>query len=226
MSSAALCLSVALTAQLLPAGEVVGSSGRIGSFLLRAGHGSLAAVPRGTPPGELSPPSTPILVATPAEALHEVLRATPSHRVADLVLLSNGMVLEHAEAVLGTEAAAKLSAGVLYFGVLTRGGMPVHGPGAPPTALAGRHASAVAALLQDAAPGLRCEVLSSLGELSVVASQKLIWSSALWLLCAARDCTVSQARGGSILVDAACMELHSSSQSSRTLCDASQPCRD
>ena len=194
MAPWALCLAVALSAQLAPAGEVIGSSGRIGSFLLRAGHGRLAAVPRGTPPGELSPPSTPILVAAPAEALREVLRATPSDRVADLVLLSNGMVLEHAEAVLGTEAAATLSAGVLYFGVLTPGGAPVHGPGAPPSALAGRHAEAVAALLQDAAPGLRCQVLSSLSELRDVASQKMIWASALWLLCAARRCTVSEVR--------------------------------
>ena len=58
-------------------GEVIGASGRIGSLLLRAGRGDLAAVPRGVAPGALSPPGTPIIVATPASALGDVLRSTP-----------------------------------------------------------------------------------------------------------------------------------------------------
>ena len=57
------------------AGEVVGARGRIGSLLLRAGGGSLAATPRGVAPGALSPPGTPILVTAPASAVEDVLRS-------------------------------------------------------------------------------------------------------------------------------------------------------
>ena len=76
------------------AGEVVGCGGRIGSLLLRAGDGTLAATPRGVAPGGLSPPGTPLIVATPASALPEVLLATPPERRADLFVLSNGMARE------------------------------------------------------------------------------------------------------------------------------------
>jgi hypothetical protein len=62
-------------------GEVVGARGRIGSFLLRAGRGNLAATPRGVAPGALSPPNTPILVAAPASAVEDILRATPTDRL-------------------------------------------------------------------------------------------------------------------------------------------------
>ena len=134
----------ALSAQSGRAGEVIGATGRIGSLLLRTGAGSLAATPRGIAPGGLSPAGTPIIVATPAEALHEVLSSTPRHRVCDLCLLCNGMVTEMAADVLGAEAAAQVTAGVLYFGVLSPGATPTSGPGAPPTALAGPHAATVA----------------------------------------------------------------------------------
>ena len=82
------------------AGEVIGASGRIGSFLLRAGAGTLAATPRGLAPGSLSPPGTPILVATPVNSLPDVLLSCPSNRRRDLVLLSNGMVIELAANIL------------------------------------------------------------------------------------------------------------------------------
>jgi hypothetical protein len=47
-------------------GEVVGHRGRIGSFLLRAGNGTFAAVLRNDSPGKASPPNSPIYVAVPA----------------------------------------------------------------------------------------------------------------------------------------------------------------
>ena len=83
------------------AGEVVGANGRIGSLLLRAGLGTLAAVPRGMAPGALSPAGTPIIVATHASALTELLEATPVDRICDIVLLCNGMAREQAAKVLG-----------------------------------------------------------------------------------------------------------------------------
>ena len=122
------------------AGEVVGARGRIGSFLLRAGGGKLAATPRGLAPGGLSQPGTPIIVASPASAIDEVLRATPQERRGDLVLLCNGNARERTAAVLGADAAAHITAGCIFFGVLQPGAAPTFGDGAPPTALAGPHA--------------------------------------------------------------------------------------
>jgi hypothetical protein len=118
------------------AGEVYGATGRIGSLLLRSGAGKLAAVPRGLAPGCLSPPGTPILVTAPTDALANVLRATPPQRQHDLVLLCNGAVRELAADVLGEAAAAQITAGCLFFGVLAPGASPTHGADAPRTALA------------------------------------------------------------------------------------------
>ena len=138
-------------------GEVYGATGRIGSLLLRSGAGKLAAVPRGLAPGCLSPPGTPILVTAPTDALANVLRATPPQRQHDLVLLCNGAVRELAADVLGEAAAAQITAGCLFFGVLAPGASPTHGADAPRTALAGPHAAATAALIERTGP--RCEVL-------------------------------------------------------------------
>ena len=172
------------------AGEVVGASGRIGSLLLRSGGGRLAAVPRGLAPGCLSPPGTPILVTAPADALDDVLRATPPARREDLVLLCNGMAQQRAAEVLGESAAAEITAGCLFFGVLASGAEPTFGPGAPRTALAGRHAETTAALIERMGP--QCEVLPTLDDLAPVAQLKMLWGAAMWLLCAARGCTVSE----------------------------------
>ena len=65
-----LAVASVISAHSGRAGEVIGATGRIGSLLLRTGQGSLAATPRGVAPGGLSPPGTPIIVTTPAEALH------------------------------------------------------------------------------------------------------------------------------------------------------------
>ena len=67
-------------------GEVVGSTGRIGSFFIESGNGQLAATPRDSTPGLLSPRGTPIIIATPAGAIEEVLATTPKERWGDLVL--------------------------------------------------------------------------------------------------------------------------------------------
>ena len=120
-------------------GEVVGARGRIGSLLLRAGGGSLAATPRGVAPGTLSPPGTPILVAAPASAVADVLRATPASRLEDVVLLCNGDALGRATEVVGSQADG-LTYGCLFFGVLSTGAAPTFGAGAPPTVAPAAHA--------------------------------------------------------------------------------------
>ena len=173
------------------AGEVVGAQGRVGSLLLRAGAGELAAVPRGVAPGGLSPPGTPIIVATPASALDDVLAATPEDRRDDLVLLCNGDARDRAAAAVGAGAAERLTAGCLFFGVPRAGAAPTFGAEAPPTTLAGPHAAAVAALVESTGP--RCAVVDDLDALEPVAHLKLLWSSALWLVCAARGCDVDVA---------------------------------
>ena len=187
-SSAPLALALGISGQ---AGEVVGATGRIGSLLLRAGSGRLAAVPRGVAPGGLSPAGTPIIVATHASALESVLKSTPENRVADLVLLSNGMVRETVAAILGEQAADSVTCGCVYFGVPAPGADATHGAGAPATALAGTHAATIASLIQSMGP--RCTVLEGVDALDLAAQLKMLWSSALWLICAARGCTVSEA---------------------------------
>ena len=161
-------------------GEVVGARGRIGSLLLRAGGGSLAATPRGVAPGALSPPGTPILVAAPASAVADVLRATPPSRLEDVVLLCNGDARGRATEVVGAEADG-LTYGCLFFGVLSTGAAPTFGAGAPPTVVTGRHAAAVAALIGSCGP--RCDVVDRDALLKAV-RLKLVWSAALWLICA------------------------------------------
>ena len=173
------------------AGEVVGATGRIGSLLLRAGKGSLAAVPRGLAPGSLSPAGTPIIVAVHASMLEPVLRATPVHRLPDLCLLCNGIVRESVAEVYGTEAAAGITIGCVYFGVPTPGAEPsAGGEGVPPTTLAGTHANAVAALIESEGP--RCVVLPTLEAIGEVAELKMLWASTMWLLCAHHSCAVGE----------------------------------
>jgi len=161
-------------------GEVVGARGRIGSLLLRAGGGSLAATPRGVAPGALSPPGTPILVAAPASAVADVLRATPPSRLEDVVLLCNGDARGRATEVVGAQADG-LTYGCLFFGVLSTGAAPTFGAGAPPTVVTGRHAAAVAALIGSCGP--RCDVVDR-DALARAVRLKLVWSAALWLICA------------------------------------------
>ena len=186
------CAALSMGSVSGSAGEVVGANGRIGSLLLRAGLGTLAAVPRGTAPGALSPAGSPIIVATHASALTEVLEATPVDRVCDIVLLCNGMAREEAAKMLGVESARQITVGCIFFGVPAPGGSPSSGgTGVPPTALAGPHASAVAALIESMGP--RCEVLPDLEAIESVSQLKMVWSSALWLLCAARGCNVGEA---------------------------------
>ena len=144
----------------------------------------------GLAPGGLSPPGTPIIVAANTDALPRILRSTPEHRVRDLVLLCNGLARERCADLIGREHASQITAGVLYFGVLAPGADPVHGGDAPPTALAGPHANAVAALIEQMGP--RCRVLDGLDALEPFAQRKMVWGAAMWLMCDVHRCTVSE----------------------------------
>jgi len=174
-----MCAMLATAAVALathgPAGEVIGATGRLGSLLIRSGGGALAAVPRDSAPGARSPPGSPIIVATQTSALDAVLRATPPERVGDLVLLCNGMARERVAEVLGAAAAARVTAGCVYFGVHAPGAAPSHGAGAPPTALAGPHAATLAALISRAGP--RCVIVGDrVDALDALAQRKMLWS--------------------------------------------------
>ena len=134
-------------------GEVVGATGRVGGLLVAAAAGGLAAA--SWPPGASSAPNDPIYVATPASALPAVLQSISPERLPDVVLCSGGMVRQIAAEACGRAAAERMTVAVLYFGVLERGAAPVAGEGAPPTVVAGRHASHVIEVLRRC--GMRCE---------------------------------------------------------------------
>ena len=97
-----------------PCGEVVGSSGKIGSYILhRLNKQKLipstddtnnpiypqslnaAAVPRGVAPGCLSPNGTPIYAAIPSSSIRNVWETTLPHRRKDLVFLCNCIPSRH-----------------------------------------------------------------------------------------------------------------------------------
>lgn len=84
--------------------EVVGASGRMGTFWLgnhcsvsgadarnkaHESGGSAAPCPRGTTPGSLTPDGCPIYVATPSDAYQPIYESTPPNRRKDLVLVGN-----------------------------------------------------------------------------------------------------------------------------------------
>ena len=96
------------------------------------------------------------------------------------MLLCNGDALGRATEVVGAEADG-LTYGCLFFGVLSTGAAPTLGAGAPPTVVTGRHATAVAALIGSCGP--RCDVVDR-DALARAVRLKLVWSAALWLICA------------------------------------------
>lgn len=165
-------------------GEVVGSTGRIGSLLLRSGGGLLAASPRGVSPGSLSPPGTPIFVAVPASAVAEVVRLTVPGRMRDLVLIANGLPSRLVGEGLEIQKLAEdgLTVAVPHFGVLRVGGDVVTSASSPPTIVSGRHSASLRILLEKQW-GVQMEEAESMEQVEVSAVKKLLWSSLLWLLC-------------------------------------------
>lgn len=162
--------------------EVVGASGRFGSFLLH--HGSNAtsftttAVPRGDTPGRISSPGSPIFVATPSGAWPEIWDRTLPERRQDLVFVGNGIPPEYFK-----EATVV----VPHFAVLQicrqdDTSNPVGtSPHSPKTLLFGKHASVIGGILTRF--GVPVESVSSFSQLYTASAIKLVWATCLWLLC-------------------------------------------
>lgn len=156
---------------VLPTCEVVGAAGRMASLWLRQ-EGSIP-VSRGVSPGCLSPPNTPIYVATPSKSWSQVYHETIPTRRNDLVWIGNGLLLP--EFINSTVV-------VPHYGILSVGSKPTTTPSSPPTLVYGRtHGAHVARVLQD--EGIKTQVVDSWSDIQIHAAQKLLWASCMWLLC-------------------------------------------
>ncbi|KAK1743738.1 hypothetical protein QTG54_005335 [Skeletonema marinoi] len=191
-----------------PRGEVIGSSGKIGSFILNSINSPVvpiveesnnhqypqcqpaAATPRGVSPGCLSPGNTPLYACIPSSAIRTVWEATVPHRRKDLVFLCNCIPSRH----LNFDSSIDFTICILHFGVSHASvddkgtasslqPLPIlnTSPQSPPTVVYGRHATTLAEVLKR--DGISVEIASSAQHLQIVAAKKLAWSSLFWLLC-------------------------------------------
>jgi glycine/D-amino acid oxidase-like deaminating enzyme len=183
--------------------EVVGSTGRMGSFWLvhhrpsqdLPGDHSSSTIgcPRGISPGCLSAPDSPIYVATPSAAWKQIYEETLPSRRNDLCFVGNG---------LPPPALEDCTVVVPHFAIMEICRQP-HGGGAkhttpwpvqtsvesPPTYLYGKHARSMAAILES--HGVRTQILESFHDIVVHAGIKLLWASCLWLVCHSRIRTIT-----------------------------------
>ena len=203
-SIAVIFLLLLLTPARAFSGELVGHNGAIGSLFRPLGGGNLQLPGKNDPIGELSEAGTPLIVATPASAVLDVFDRTVPTRRNDLTFLCNGMVRdilqEHQGSTfdrtvdLVTEATPTVAC--LYMGVM---GRKVASPRshvvafsqAVPSVLHGRHAEALGSLFDEA--GLPYRICSTAAEAREACLVKLVWSSALWLVCAETGCSVGEA---------------------------------
>mmetsp|Transcript_54421 Transcript_54421/g.80784 ORF Transcript_54421/g.80784 Transcript_54421/m.80784 type:complete len:370 (+) Transcript_54421:98-1207(+) len=168
-------------------GEVVGATGRIGSFLLESG-GYLVPVPRDVQPGSLTDQGCPIFVSVPTFQISNVIQRTLPARRNDLVFVTNGIPSDF----LGLDDdndnfidENEITTSVPYFGVLGVGEEVITNELSPNTIINnGRHAKTLADLLESSNIG--CEIVDGMKEVDAAAVQKLIWVSIMWLLC--HDC--------------------------------------
>lgn len=161
---------------------IVGA-GRIGGALAARSPTPCALVTRTAGWDALGAPAgAPIVVATGADDLGDVLARTPAHRRPDLVFVQNGMI-DPWLAERGLQANGRA---LLYFAVPRRGAAIE--PGGT-TVLTGRHADALAAWF--AAMDLPAAVVPR-GEFTAAALEKLIWNAAFGLLSERFTCPVGQ----------------------------------
>ncbi|KAL7465115.1 hypothetical protein ACHAXS_005441 [Conticribra weissflogii] len=185
-----------------PGGEVVGSTGKIGSFLLhRLSQQSsctsdatkypqslnVAPTPRGVAPGCLSPPNTPIYACIPSSSIQDVWESTVPHRRDDLVFICNCVPSRH----LNFDVEySDFSVVVPHFGIphIRPSGERfsltpiVHtSPESPPTIIYGKHADTLATLLQR--EDIPVQIVQSPQEIQIAAVRKLAWASVMWLIC-------------------------------------------
>lgn len=148
--------------------------GRVGTALLRA-FPEARVVGRDGPDEALRAPhpGEPIVVATRADALREVVaRVHPDHR-ADLVFLQNGMILP----LLAELGVADATQGLVYFAATDRSGRIDAGR---PSVFWGRHAAALVERLRRA--GIPAEACADAGQYRAEAATKLAWNLIFGLL--------------------------------------------
>ena len=164
--------------------EVVGASGRVGSFFLlhadEKDDTSAAAVPRGVSPGSFTRPGSPIYVATPSASWSHIWDSVPAKRRGDCVFVGNGIpptFLGDATVVVPHFAVQKVCR-------RRRDGFSapiVTSPLSPKTFLYGRHAGKAARILQR--HGVETEIVDGFSDIRSLAGRKLLWASCLWLAC-------------------------------------------
>ncbi|KAL7442085.1 hypothetical protein ACHAXM_008218 [Skeletonema potamos] len=182
-----------------PRGEVIGSTGKIGSYILNSINSPFvasielgnhpypqclpaAATTRGVVPGCLGPDGTPIYACIPSSSIPSVWEATVPHRRKDLVFLSNCIPSRH----LNFDSS-DLTICIIHFGVSADKNsslaLPIlnTSPLSPNTVVYGRHAATLAGILKG--DGISVEITPSSQDIQTVAAKKLAWSSIFWLLC-------------------------------------------
>lgn len=183
---------------------IIGASGRIGGLLagMRRGPWAPVGLRRGEVQAALGAPgpAAPIVVCARNDDLDAVLAEVHPSRHRDLVFLQNGMF----QPALAQRGLLEATQGVLYVAVTHPGADPV--PGGP-SALCGRWAAVVAAMMQ--AHGVDAEAVDRPG------LQREIAVKLAWICCFGLWGEREQATVGALL-DARRAEL-------RALCDELHP---
>ncbi len=186
-------------------GEIIGATGKIGSYLLDAinspavtptdGQSTkypqcqpVAATPRGVAPGCLSPDDTPIYACVPSSSIASVWDATVPHRRKDLVFLCNCIPSRHLN-FDSSVGDGDFTICIIHFGVTHKMNsassqlLPLlnTSPQSPPTVIFGRHATTLSDILRR--DGISVEIAPTSQHLQMAAAKKLAWSSLFWLLC-------------------------------------------
>ena len=173
-------------------GEVVGSKGRIGSFVMRSNPHLIAASSNEDhiTIGSLSSKGTPIYACVPATSFQNVLQNTLPDRIDDLVWVCNG--LPYDMIIKSTNNNNNnydvndifMTYSVLHFAVLTQQEDPKIQTKSPPpaTILFGKHAKTFAETILHP-HSIPTQIVSSIHEIQTHAIYKLLWISSMWLLC-------------------------------------------
>ncbi|KAG7350793.1 FAD dependent oxidoreductase [Nitzschia inconspicua] len=150
-------------------------------------NGIAIACPRGVCPGYLSPPGSPIYVATPSAAWMQIYNDTNTSRRSDLCFVGNGIhpiefLVEDCTLVVPHFAVLQLCRHDDPLQMGNDGSGPIQTTHrSPPTVIYGKHAASVANILQR--HGVNTRIVESFSEIRLYAGMKLLWASCMWLLC-------------------------------------------
>ena len=174
--------------------EVVGASGRMGSFFLDRQQPQAVACPRETTPGSQTPEGCPIYVATPSYAYDRIFERTPESRRKDLVFAGNAglpisdrfgnstILVPHFSVLYSDQWKGDDEADTNETTSTSRRIQVNTDPSvSPPTYIYGRHAENVATFLE--ANGIATQIVPSFPEIKAYSGRKLLWASCFWLLC-------------------------------------------